>query len=228
MSSTTAAPASIAARLDAATAEHRLLDHPFYKAWSEGRLHRDDISYYATQYWRQVQAFPGYLEAMARRLPRSSARSIVLANLADERDGNHPGLWLRFAEAVGVSTNQVMTSREEPETQACVDAFRKGVKAGSPAFGLGMLYGYESQTPAVSATKVTGLREHYGVSGEGLDYFALHGELDVEHSAQLTEAIADVTESDAEIAQAEAGARAGAEAIWKLLDGVVRVRDIAC
>ncbi len=228
MSSPSSGTASIATRLNEATARHRLLDHAFYRAWSEGRLALDDISYYSTQYWRQVEAFPGYLEALARRLPRSKARSIVLANLADERDGNHPGLWLRFAEAVGARTQDVMTAREEPETSACVDAFRKGVKGGSAAFGLGMLYGYESQTPEVSATKVRGLRDNYGIAGDGVGYFALHGELDIEHSAQLTEAIADVAESDSDVAQAEAGARAGAAAIWHLLDGIVRAKEIAC
>ncbi|MFN2526458.1 MAG: iron-containing redox enzyme family protein [Actinomycetota bacterium] len=228
MSLRTPATASIAVRLDATTAAHRLLQHPFYKAWSDGRLDLDDITYYSTQYWRQVEAFPGYLEALARRLPRSKARSIVLANLADERDGNHPGLWLRFAETVGARTKDVLTAREEPETEACVDAFRKGVKNGSTAFGLGMLYGYESQTPEVSATKIAGLSDHYGISGDGLKYFALHGELDVEHSAQLAQAIDDVVGDETDLDQAEAGARAGAEAIWGLLDGVVRARAIAC
>lgn len=228
MSLRTPTSISIAARLDAATAGHRLLDHPFYKAWSEGRLDLADISFYSTQYWRQVEAFPGYLEALARKLPRSKARSIVLANLGDERDGNHPGLWLRFAQAVGARTQDVLIAREEPETEACVSAFRKGVKGGSPSFGLGMLYGYESQTPEVSATKVGGLRNHYGIDGDGLTYFALHGELDVEHSAQLADAIEDVATDESDLVEAEAGARMGAEAVWQLLDGVARVRSIAC
>ena len=73
----------------------------------------------------------------------------------------------------------------EPETNECVARFSEGTDSRSLAFGLGMLYGYESQTPDVATTKAQGLREFYGIEGAGLDYFELHGELDVEHSADL-------------------------------------------
>ena len=87
-----------------------------------------------------------------------------------------------------------------------------------------MLYGYESQTPEVATTKVEGLRSFYGLSGAATEYFELHGELDVEHSTELAAAIDKVASDEAGLAEAEAGARAGAEAIWMLLDGVERVR----
>jgi pyrroloquinoline-quinone synthase len=214
-------------RLGAAVAARRLLDHPFYTAWAEGRLTLDDLRFYASQYWRQVEAFPGYLETLRDRLePGSQARAIVEANLADERDDDHPGLWLAFAAALGAAREDVRAATAEPETAACVDAFGSAMAAASLPFALGMLYGYESQTPAVAETKVAGLRTHYGVE-DGLDYFTLHGELDVEHAAELVRALAEVAPNEPAVAEAEAGARAGAEAVWGLLDGVARVRALA-
>lgn len=221
-------PADIVARLDHATRPHRLLDHPFYKAWAEGRLTRADLAFYATQYWRQVEAFPGYLQVLADRLPEERARTVVLDNLADERDGDHPRLWLDFAAVLGVDESAVRASRPEAETTSCVNDFRAGTMSAPAARALGMIYGYESQTPEIAATKVAGLRGHYGIDGPGVAYFELHGELDVEHAADLAAAIAAVADDEAAIADAEAGARAGAEAIWGLLDGVARVRGIAC
>ena len=50
--------------LDEATADKRLLEHPFYQAWAAGTLTQDDLAFYSTQYWRQVEAFPGYLESL--------------------------------------------------------------------------------------------------------------------------------------------------------------------
>lgn len=223
---TTFTPEVLGARLDAAVAPRHLLGHPFYRAWAEGRLTLEDLSCYAAQYWRQVEAFPGYLQALAGRLEAgSAARAIVEANLADERDDDHPGLWLGFARAVGAGEAEVRAAVPEPETAACVAAFSDAAARRSPAFALGMIYGYESQTPAVAATKIEGLRSHYGVT-EGLDYFALHGELDVEHAAGLARALAEVVRGEDDLAAAEAGARAGADAVWGLLDGVARLRAL--
>ena len=89
-----------------------------------------------------------------------------------------------------------------------------------------MIYGYESQTPEVAGAKASGLRSIYGIDGDGVTYFDLHGELDVEHSRELLAAIAELAPNDEALRQAEAGASAGATALWSLLDGVARVRDI--
>lgn len=216
----------IAARLDRSTAEHRLLDHPFYRAWAEGTLTTDDLSFYSTQYWNQVEAFPGYLEALAGRLPESQARTSVLENLADERDGDHPGLWLRFAGAVGANAATVRETPAEKETLDCIAAFETAARERSVAYALGMIYGYESQTPDVCETKISGLKDFYGIEGQGLEYFELHGHLDVEHAGELAAAIAELSQSEDDLREAEEGAAAGARAIRGLLDGVARVRGI--
>ena len=217
---------SIAARMDALIARRRLLDHDFYRAWTAGALTQDDLAFYSTQYWRQVEAFPGYLETVAARLPDSAAKSIVERNLADERNDDHPGLWLRFAEKLGVERAQVEGSPTEPETQACVTGFAAAMRESSIPFAMGMLYGYESQTPEVAKTKIEGLRNHYGIEGEAVNYFSLHGELDVAHAAEMAEAIEDVAGSRDDLRAAEAGAISGAAAISTLLDGVARARAI--
>ncbi|HEV2756314.1 MAG TPA: iron-containing redox enzyme family protein [Actinomycetota bacterium] len=216
----------IAGRLDRTIAGDRLLDHPFYRAWADGTLTTGDLDFYARQYWHQVEAFPGYLEALAERLPESEARRSVLENLADERDGDHPGLWLRFADAVGADEAQVAATPAEAETLACIEAFEAAARSRSPLYALGMIYGYESQTPDVCETKITGLRDLYGVRGAGLEYFELHGELDVEHAGELAAAIEELADGEDDLRAAEEGALAGARAIRGLLDGVARVRGI--
>ena len=214
--------------LDSATADKRLLEHPFYQAWAAGTLTRDDLAFYSTQYWRQVESFPGYLDSLSSRMDEGPSRAAIEDNLADERDDDHPGLWVRFAEALGNDRATLETTPPEAETSACVGAFGTATRDASVPFALGMLYAYESQTPEVAETKVTGLREFYGIAGDAAEYFQLHGELDVEHSRELAECIAAVATTDEARAEAVAGARAGAEAIYGLLDGVARVRGIDC
>lgn len=212
--------------LDSTVARRRLLDHPFYKAWADGTLTRDDLSFYSGQYWRQVEAFPGYLESVASRMEEGTPRATLESNLADERDDDHPGLWKDFAAALGRDAVALDKEGIEPETAACVDAFGEAAKNASLPFVLGMLYAYESQTPEVATTKVEGLRQHYRIDGDPVRYFELHGELDVEHSSELAGALEEVVDGEPERAEAIAGARAGADAIWGLLDGVARARGI--
>jgi len=214
-------------RLDEATNDKRLLEHPFYKAWAAGTLTKDDLAFYSTQYWRQVEAFPGYLDSLAGRMEHGPARTSIEDNLADERGDDHPGLWVRFAEAVGCDRDTLATTSVEPETAACVEAFEAATRTNSVPFALGALYAYESQTPQVAETKVAGLRDHYGITGAAAEYFELHGQLDVEHSQELAGAIAEVATTPVARDEAVAGARAGAAAIYGLLDGVARVRDIS-
>jgi len=216
----------IASRLDRATEDRRLLDHPFYQAWAEGTLTVEDLAFYSKQYWRQVEAFPGYLDNLDSRVPDGTTKEILRENLKDEIGGDHPGLWLRFASAVGVPAPEVRESTAEHETEECVSTFNLATKEASVPFALGMLYAYESQTPEVAKTKVAGLRQHYGIDGEDIHYFELHGELDVDHADGLAGALAESTQTEEDLQQAEAGAATGARAIWGLLDGVARVRDI--
>ena len=81
------------------------------------------------------------------------------ANLSDEADGDHPGLWLRFAASVGASSEACRETAPEAETTGCVRAFRDGAGSASLPFALGMIYGYESQTTRVAETKVSRLRD---------------------------------------------------------------------
>ena len=211
--------------LDSAIRHKRLLDHPFYKAWADGSLTSEDLSFYSGQYWRQVEAFPGYLDSLAGRM-EGAPRATLESNLADERDDDHPGLWKDFAAALGRDVAALDAEVVESETAECVRAFDDATKSASLPFALGMLYAYESQTPEVATTKVKGLRDHYGIDGKPVRYFELHGELDVEHSAELASALEEVVTDETHRADALAGARAGAEAVWGLLDGVARVRGI--
>jgi len=51
-------------RLDAAIAEKNLLKHPFYQDWQAGKLSRQALQLYASQYYRHVEAFPKHLRVL--------------------------------------------------------------------------------------------------------------------------------------------------------------------
>lgn len=211
-------------RLDEIVAERHLLDHPFYTAWTEGRLTRDALRGYAAQYYRHVAAFPTYLSAIHSRTADLVTRQYLLDNLIDEERGpeNHPELWLRFAEGIGATRAEVRRAAPLPETQECDRTYRDVAGTASPAAALAALYAYESMVPAVAASKIDGLKRHYGIDDpETLRFFTVHQDVDVWH-AKVARDLLEGAPSDVRD-EAETVARSVLDALWTLLDGVVRV-----
>src|SRR5215471_11112615 len=118
---------SVVARIDQKISERRLLDHPFYQAWSMGTLTREDLKTYAAQYYHWVQAFPTWLSATHANAPTMAMRRERLENLIDEERGpeNHPELWLRFCDALGLDRDAVANVELLPETRDAIQTMAR-------------------------------------------------------------------------------------------------------
>src|SRR4051812_40355041 len=173
-------------QIDARIAAKHLLLHPFYLAWTRGELSREALADYATQYYHHVAAFPTYLSAVHSHCDDQPTRKMLLENLTEEESGtpNHPELWLDFARSLGAKSAEVQQSEQRPETKELINTFRAICRDGSVLEGLAALYAYESQIPAVSESKIEGLRKHYGMNDpEAYRYFSVHIEADKKHAA---------------------------------------------
>jgi pyrroloquinoline-quinone synthase len=216
--------------IDEQIAARSLLTHPFYQAWTRGELSAAALKDYAIQYYRHVEAFPTYLSALHSHTADAATRRHILQNLMDEEAGspNHPELWMQFAGAVGASEAEVKSAAPWDETRNLIDVFRRLCRDGSTAEGLAALYSYESQIPAVAASKIDGLKRFYGKSGkEALEYFVVHEEADRQHSAVERRLLEQhVSEANAEaVKQASAQAL---DALWEMLSGVCRRHGMDC
>ncbi len=216
--------------IDARVAERNLLLHPFYQSWVEGTLPMPALRDYAKQYYRHVAAFPTYLSGVHSHTEDAETRRHVLANLIDEEAGhpNHPELWLRFAEGIGVDRAEVATAKPWEETEGLVGAFRAICRDRSTAEGLAALYAYESQIPAVAESKIAGLKKFYGVTEpRTLSYFEVHIEADREHAAVERKLLeSHLSEENASAAADAAGEVL--EALWEALSGVCRRHELPC
>lgn len=174
--------------IDAAVSARAMLSHPFYQAWSEGRLTQDVLREYAAQYFHHVEAFPRAVSAVHSNCPDREGRRLLAENLAEEEGleagkSDHASLWMDFATGLGATRDDVIRVDLEPETAGLIDTFRR-LSRQSYASGLGALYAYESQLPDVSTTKIDGLKRFYGVDGaDVIRFFSVHEAADVEHSA---------------------------------------------
>jgi len=210
-------------RIDEVVAEQHLLKHPFYTAWTEGRLSVSALRGYAAQYYKHVAAFPRYLSAIHAQTPDLETRQYLLENLIDEERGaeNHPELWLRFAEGIGTTREVVRGAAPLPETSACDATYREIAGARGPLVGLAALYAYESMVPAVSESKIEGLRLHYGIDDpETLRFFSVHVEVDEWHAEVARRLLERAPSSEQDAATDAADEALGA--LNGLLDGVVK------
>lgn len=214
---------TVSQAIDRKVAERAMLSHPFYQAWTEGRLPLETLRAYARQYFHHVEAFPRAVSAVHSRCPDPDGRRMLAENLAEEEglgDGrqSHAQLWLMFACGLGEEDAKVRAQSLNPETQALIDTFRR-LSNRSYASGLGALYAYESQFPGVARAKIEGLIERYGIADEPtLRFFRVHEGADVEHGATCRTLLDCLPEADRREA-VEAGEEL-AGALWNFLSGV--------
>ncbi|CAG7589639.1 MAG: CADD family putative folate metabolism protein [Candidatus Midichloria sp.] len=201
--------------------KYHLLKHPFYQAWNQGALEISTLQRYAKQYFKNVEAFPRYVSRVHSQCAFITDRRVLLENLIDEERGdeNHPELWLRFAESLGESREEVSSTCAEGATKNLVEGFLELVKSLYAA-GLRALFAYEQQVPAVAESKITGLKKFYGYDNEnpGLQFFKVHTKADEWHSAECAALLDKLSEAEQEVAH-KAAVKV-AELLWEFLDNI--------
>jgi len=220
---------TVSSRIDSKVAERAMLKHPFYQAWTEGRLPLDTLRDYARQYFHHVEAFPRAVSAVHSACPDRDGRRMLAENLAEEEGieagkQDHASLWLMFACGLGEDESSVRAQQINAETGELIDTFRR-LSHRSYASGLGALYAYESQFPGVASAKIEGLIERYGIADEEtLRFFRVHESADVEHSRVCRDLLDRLPEDKREEAVAAGEELAGA--LWNFLSGVEREATI--
>ena len=195
-------------KIDSEIQKHHLLNHSFYKAWNEGALEQETIKEYAAQYFQHVSSFPRYLSAIHSNCDDIKVRQLLLENLVDEDKGdeNHPELWMRFAEGMGNTREEVKNKITMRETRDLVETFMRLSKSEKYHIGLAALYCYESMQPEISETKKDGLQKFYNIEDENtLKFFTVHMHADKWHRAVVRKLIielGDTKEKRTEILEA--------------------------
>lgn len=209
--------------LDATIASRHLLDHPFYQRWTEGTLTRAELRDYAGQYFHYAMAFPTFISAMHQQTEDIAVRQMLLENLIEEERGeeNHPELWLRFCESLGLDRNEVKAGVANDATRALIATMKSLARDGALHEGLAALYAYESQIPAVAKAKIDGLAKNYAISADrDIAFFKVHMDADVVHSQTSRDLLRDLCATPEKAAAADAAAKRTVDALYGFLDSV--------
>jgi pyrroloquinoline-quinone synthase len=209
-------------RIDERIDARHLLQHPFYTKWADGTLPREALQEYARQYYAFESTFPRLLSTLHSRTEEPAIRQQILDNLWDEEHGkvNHAEMWLRFAEGIGVTREDVRSAARNEATEALLQQYREVTTEAPVAAGVAAVYAYERQVPEVAAAKIDGLRKHYDIDDlRTLQFFKVHGVLDIEHSGAEREMLGELVVGQDESVVLAATERA-LDAWWDFLTAV--------
>lgn len=93
--------------------------HPMSAAIASGQLSRRQLGEWAKQHYYYIEVVGQMFGMMYVRAPHTDARLHILENLAGEeiQGTRHPDLLVRFAEACGLSRDEILTA--EVNGQIC-------------------------------------------------------------------------------------------------------------
>ncbi len=166
-------------QIDEIIEEKSLLKHPFYQMWSDGKLSLESLAGYSKEYFQLVKEVPNFMSPIIEKSPKEYSGELV-SNQKEESE--HIALWINFAKSLGVSQNELENYPGFEKTREAVSALANlmnSFEEGSCA-----MYAFEKEIPKISQTKLDGLAKFYGIStAEATEYFNLHLEADIRHSA---------------------------------------------
>jgi pyrroloquinoline-quinone synthase len=179
----------------------RLLDHPFYQAWTEGEVPREQLAAYHRSYAEFIRQIPAYWQKVVDAFQQDTRRGSGIVQ--DETE--HIDLW----ELWGKELNPPSVV---PDMREVTDAF----ESMTPSMLLGALQAFEIQQPEVARTKKEGLLRHYGCREEDLLYFDAHEqeEKHIAYGSWLADNFADRKEFNE-------GLTRGASLVYSSLDKFV-------
>lgn len=202
-----------------------MLSHPWYLRWVAGQLTKPELQGYAKEYYQFEKEFPRFVSATHSRCNDLTMRQVLLENLIDEERGeeNHPELWLRFAEGLGLTREEVGSHFRSDETEHLLRVMRHHTSSPNVIDGLAALYAYERQQPDIMRQKVEGLKNFYGVSDDrATSFFKVHETADVYHAEGEMSVLSELCQDEDCEKRAMVVAEETLHCLHDFLDGVAR------
>lgn len=208
---------TIIERIDSEIEQHSLLKHPFYQAWSDGKLSLDQLAGYSMEYFQLVKKVPVLVENVRAKTTDPGTFAEISQNLKEETEHIEP--WIRFARSLGVDETRLARYSGARNSWAAVSELISLTKLSFEE-AVAAMYAYEMQLPKISRLKIDGLEKFYGLSShDSKHYFEIHEVADVKH-AELWRSILRNLPDEKEEAVLSA-ARKSLEAQNKILDSVM-------
>lgn len=137
----------------------RLLDHPFYQAWNDGKLTREQLADYHRSYADFIEAVPMLWAKIVNDFELEDINSDRI--IKDETE--HILLWERWSSKLP-EIKQYHSMKNIIHELSLMNASQL----------LGAIHSFEVQQPEIAKTKKDGLMKYYGYENGDLAYFDEH------------------------------------------------------
>lgn len=142
-------------RINVIVIQHHLLNHPFYKAWTDGTLTKKHLKVYAREYGAFVSTLP---------LGRTMLDDVQKATA----EHTHYDLWKDFADELGQENIQATLPAVKTLCTLSEKMFTH------PDTSYGALYSFEKQQAETAQSKLDGLPRYGLTSEKATSYFKEH------------------------------------------------------
>ena len=183
---------SLVQKIDRIIEERSLLNHPFYQAWSDGKLTRESLAGYSKEYYQLVKAVPIFMTQLMDHVPDSMYNEL---DHHQQEEFTHINMWERFVSGLGISRNDLLNYDGLYKTNHAVSGMHQLMS--SLESGASAMYAFEKEIPKISEIKLQGLAEFYGLTSDDITtYFKEHMEADIRHAASWQNLINSITSDE--------------------------------
>ena len=207
--------------------------HPLWLRIGEGGVDRAGLQRFAVEFFLQVREFPRAVSALHSACPHSEERRLLAESLWEEETGlvsgcnlPHPELFIVFAEALGLSREQLVEGVALPATASLIHWFELSTRQRSFLEGAAAInLAAEGQVPGAFGPFARALEKHYGLDREAVAFWDVHEMADREHSDvgdHIVVRFADTTEKQDAVRRA---VQCSLDRWWQFFDGIQRAID---
>ncbi|HXW22662.1 MAG TPA: iron-containing redox enzyme family protein [Rhodomicrobium sp.] len=212
-------------------------NHPFFRAFAEGKLPLKALGRYQALHYHFVsKALASFGIFYARAYHLEDVRKAIVENLAEEEGlkaiptpghepHDHNELILRFCRAAGLSAEEVRNMRI-PASWLARGLYYYHVNATEPiGVALAMQTTQEGQMPGlIGEVLLPAFERHYGFKRDAreIEFFTEHDAADVEHSRRQIELCAKYLDTPELEARALAVAQQSVELRWASITDLYR------
>jgi len=194
-----------------------VMNSPFLQALASSSVSLSQLRIFATEYYAYALAFPRCLAEVAANAPDDESRFPLVENLWEEYGAgdpaaNHRTLYKKFMHGLGISEAECSTGTCLPATVKQIDRLTRLCRNEPYLVGFGALsVGTEFFTAEEYLLILKGLQQYDFLDADGLQFWAVHTELDEHHYQEMRAVLDKWPDPDECYEQVRAGAFAAVD-----------------
>lgn len=212
----------------------RLGRHPFVKSLLEGKATTEQLKVQAVEWYFHTVVFPNALANLLARCKIPQMRAALSEGLYEEYTGlitktkAHLDLYFDYTNTLGI-TREFLEQHAymTPGTSSLVNWYLYSTAQLEPLVGIATLaVAAEGQNvslpgdPGASGMMVKALKDHYGYSDEGLEFWIVHDYADQEHSTAGVKLVVRYAETDQQKEMVRSAIRHTQDCMWATFNDV--------